>query len=192
MIHGVIRPWRRLLFGTLAVAAVLGAAACSAPASGRRRRRSCRSNDPAGLAVGRFVGLAVVRWRHCAGASPALGIPGATPSGVRAPVVDHGPRAGDRVALTFDADMTDGMLQNLRAGRVKSYANLRILDLLEREQVPATFFLTASGCCGIPMSPGGSPATRASSWPTTPTGTRRSPMTVTTCPGCPSASWRTT
>ncbi|WP_433111406.1 polysaccharide deacetylase family protein [Micromonospora sp. CA-246542] len=62
--------------------------------------------------------------------------------GTRAPVVDHGPRVGTRVALTFDADMTDGMLANLRGGKVRSYANLRILELLEREQVPATFFLT--------------------------------------------------
>ncbi|MFI6240115.1 polysaccharide deacetylase family protein [Micromonospora sp. NPDC050795] len=69
-------------------------------------------------------------------------VPGTTPIGARARVVDHGPRSGARVALTFDADMTDGMLASLRAGRVKSYANLRILDLLEREQVPATFFLT--------------------------------------------------
>lgn len=68
--------------------------------------------------------------------------PGATRPGTRPPVVDHGPRTGDRVALTFDADMTEGMLYNLRAGRVKSYANLRIIDLLEREQLPATFFLT--------------------------------------------------
>lgn len=57
-------------------------------------------------------------------------------------MVDHGPRVGNKVALTFDADMTDAMLANLRTGRVRSYANLRILDLLEREQVPATFFLT--------------------------------------------------
>ncbi|KOX02824.1 polysaccharide deacetylase [Micromonospora sp. NRRL B-16802] len=70
------------------------------------------------------------------------GVPGATPTGIRPPVVDHGPRVGNRVALTFDADMTDGMLHSLRSGRVRSYANLRILDLLEREQVPATFFLT--------------------------------------------------
>ncbi|MFC4017358.1 polysaccharide deacetylase family protein [Micromonospora sp. GCM10011542] len=71
-----------------------------------------------------------------------VGVPGATPLGSRPPVVRHGPRVGNRVALTFDADMTDGMLGNLRSGRVKSYANLRILDLLEREDVPATFFLT--------------------------------------------------
>ncbi|MEJ3747202.1 polysaccharide deacetylase family protein [Actinomycetes bacterium KLBMP 9797] len=68
--------------------------------------------------------------------------PGATRPGTRPPVVDHGPRTGNLVALTFDADMTDGMLYQLRTGRVKSYANLRILDLLERERVPATFFLT--------------------------------------------------
>ncbi|HEX5597769.1 MAG TPA: polysaccharide deacetylase family protein [Micromonosporaceae bacterium] len=69
-------------------------------------------------------------------------LPGATRAGTRPPVVDHGPRTGNKVALTFDADMTDGMLRNLQRGRVKSYANLRIIELLEREQVPATFFLT--------------------------------------------------
>jgi peptidoglycan/xylan/chitin deacetylase (PgdA/CDA1 family) len=46
------------------------------------------------------------------------------------------------VALTFDADMTDAMRYQLRSGAVRSYANLRIIDLLERERVPATFFLT--------------------------------------------------
>ncbi|HEX5541468.1 MAG TPA: polysaccharide deacetylase family protein [Micromonospora sp.] len=68
--------------------------------------------------------------------------PGTTRPGARPPVVDHGPRTGNKVALTFDADMTDGMLRNLQTGRVKSYANLRIIELLEEEQVPATFFLT--------------------------------------------------
>ncbi|BCL13627.1 polysaccharide deacetylase family protein [Micromonospora sagamiensis] len=69
-------------------------------------------------------------------------IPGATRPGTRPPVVDHGPRTGDKVALTFDADMTDAMLYQLRTGRVRSYANLRIIEMLEREKVPATFFLT--------------------------------------------------
>lgn len=73
---------------------------------------------------------------------PKAGPPGATRAGTRPPVVDHGPRTGNLVALTFDADMTDGMLYNLRTGRAKSYANLRIIDLLEKEEVPATFFLT--------------------------------------------------
>ncbi|WP_246016972.1 polysaccharide deacetylase family protein [Micromonospora pisi] len=76
------------------------------------------------------------------GTPPDRGVPGATRAGTRPPVVDHGPRTGNRVALTFDADMTDSMLYSLRTGRVKSYANLRIVELLEREQLPATFFLT--------------------------------------------------
>ena len=45
-------------------------------------------------------------------------------------------------ALTFDADMTPEMWARLESGRVKSYANVKIIDLLEEESVPATFFLT--------------------------------------------------
>jgi peptidoglycan/xylan/chitin deacetylase (PgdA/CDA1 family) len=69
-------------------------------------------------------------------------LPGATRAGLRPPVVTNGPRTGNKVALTFDADMTDAMLYNLASGRVKSYANLKVLDILERRQIPATFFLT--------------------------------------------------
>ncbi|WP_433529662.1 polysaccharide deacetylase family protein [Micromonospora sp. CA-263727] len=69
-------------------------------------------------------------------------LPGATRAGTRPPVLDHGPRTGNKVALTFDADMTDAMRYQLRSGAVRSYANLKIIDLLEREEVPATFFLT--------------------------------------------------
>ncbi len=46
------------------------------------------------------------------------------------------------VALTFDADMTTGMLDRLTRGLAHSYANRTIIDLLERRSVPATFFLT--------------------------------------------------
>jgi peptidoglycan/xylan/chitin deacetylase (PgdA/CDA1 family) len=69
-------------------------------------------------------------------------LPGASRPGQLPPVVDHGPRTGNRVALTFDADMTDAMRRQLRSGAVRSYANLAILDRLERDGVPATFFLT--------------------------------------------------
>jgi peptidoglycan/xylan/chitin deacetylase (PgdA/CDA1 family) len=69
-------------------------------------------------------------------------LPGATRAGLRPPVVTNGPRTGSKVALTFDADMTDAMLYNLASGRVKSYANLKVLDILESRQIPATFFLT--------------------------------------------------
>jgi peptidoglycan/xylan/chitin deacetylase (PgdA/CDA1 family) len=67
---------------------------------------------------------------------------GETRIGVLPPVVNNGPRTGNKVALTFDADMTDSMLKMLQSGQVKSYANLKIIELLEREQIPATFFLT--------------------------------------------------
>jgi len=70
-------------------------------------------------------------------------LPGTTRPGLRPPVVSNGARTGNAVALTFDADMTDAMLYNLASGRVKSYANLKVLDILERRDVPATFFLTA-------------------------------------------------
>jgi peptidoglycan/xylan/chitin deacetylase (PgdA/CDA1 family) len=44
--------------------------------------------------------------------------------------------------LTFDADLTDFMQQQLASGKVASYANLKVLDILQRDHVPATFFLT--------------------------------------------------
>jgi hypothetical protein len=72
----------------------------------------------------------------------SAGPPGASRPGTLPRVVDHGPRAGNRVALTFDADMTTTMKAQLASGAVRSYANLPIIDLLEREQIPATFFLT--------------------------------------------------
>ncbi|SCG52439.1 polysaccharide deacetylase family protein [Micromonospora coxensis] len=69
-------------------------------------------------------------------------LPGATEPGTLPPVVDHGPRTGGKVALTFDADMTDAMRRQLHGPNPPSYANLAIVELLERQRVPATFFLT--------------------------------------------------
>ncbi|MEU8220256.1 polysaccharide deacetylase family protein [Micromonospora taraxaci] len=150
MIRARIRP----SLGVLVVAAVLGGAGCEAsrvpPPDQPVFVGSSGSSTPS---VAPSVGASPTVASSSAAASPpstgvpsptAAGarVPGATPIGTRAPVVNHGPRTGNKVALTFDADMTDGMLASLRAGRVKSYANLRILDLLERDQVPATFFLT--------------------------------------------------
>jgi peptidoglycan/xylan/chitin deacetylase (PgdA/CDA1 family) len=80
------------------------------------------------------------------GASPSpsrqLAVVGGTRSGTLPPVLNHGARKGNKVALTFDADMTDAMLRLLKSGQVKSFANVTIIDLLERDEVPATFFLT--------------------------------------------------
>jgi peptidoglycan/xylan/chitin deacetylase (PgdA/CDA1 family) len=61
---------------------------------------------------------------------------------VSASVVSHGPRTGKEVALTFDADMTRGMLLRLRAGRVRGWYDARIVHLLRATGTPATVFLT--------------------------------------------------
>ena len=55
---------------------------------------------------------------------------------------DNGPRTGNRVALTFDADMTPGMLRQLRAGSVASWYNRDVRETLGREGIRATIFLT--------------------------------------------------
>ena len=46
-----------------------------------------------------------------------------------------------RIALTFDSNMTDAMLRELNTGKVKSYANVGVIDELQRSHTPATFFL---------------------------------------------------
>lgn len=57
-------------------------------------------------------------------------------------VIYHGPRDKKEVALTFDADMTPFMEKKLKMGIVKSYYNKEVIDILEKEKVPATLFLT--------------------------------------------------
>ncbi len=57
-------------------------------------------------------------------------------------VVDHGPRTGNKVALTFDADMTPGMATHLHNTPGVSYANLNVISILEDRHIPATFFVT--------------------------------------------------
>jgi peptidoglycan/xylan/chitin deacetylase (PgdA/CDA1 family) len=74
---------------------------------------------------------------------PAAGaLPGATEPGTIPPVVNNGPRVGNRVALTFDADMTDAMLKRLAADPTISFANRHVLDILQETRTPATFFFT--------------------------------------------------
>ena len=68
--------------------------------------------------------------------------PGGSRPGTLPRVVDNGPRSGNKVALTFDADMTTQMKAQLASGAVRSYANLPIIEMLERQKIPATFFLT--------------------------------------------------
>ena len=46
------------------------------------------------------------------------------------------------VALTFDADMTPAMVQDLQSGRVQRFVNDGVIATLRELQVPATFFLS--------------------------------------------------
>lgn len=57
-------------------------------------------------------------------------------------VIFHGDRSKKQIALTFDAEMTDGMRALLVSGRVKSSYNKQIIDILDQTQTKATLFLT--------------------------------------------------
>ena len=57
-------------------------------------------------------------------------------------VIEHGSRDKKRIALTFDADMTYGMLDMLKDGRVKSWYNKSLKDYLKKENIKATIFMT--------------------------------------------------
>ncbi|HWY80083.1 MAG TPA: polysaccharide deacetylase family protein [Candidatus Sulfotelmatobacter sp.] len=59
-----------------------------------------------------------------------------------ADVIFHGARNKKRIALTFDAEMTDTMKANLLTGRVKSSYDKRIIDTLIATNTKATLFLT--------------------------------------------------
>jgi peptidoglycan/xylan/chitin deacetylase (PgdA/CDA1 family) len=75
--------------------------------------------------------------------TPAGAIPGTTTPGSPPPIVSHGPADGNRVALTFDSNMTESMLAKLKKNPKLSYANARVLNELEKANAPATFFLAS-------------------------------------------------
>lgn len=56
--------------------------------------------------------------------------------------VRHGPRDERLIALTFDADMTYGMLARLRSGAVATSYDEAIVDVLRATKTPATIFVT--------------------------------------------------
>lgn len=64
---------------------------------------------------------------------------GATAS---ANVIFHGPRDKKRIAITFDAEMTEGMKANVVSGKVKTSYDKRITDTLTKTNTKATLFLT--------------------------------------------------
>lgn len=66
-------------------------------------------------------------------------------------VVSHGPTDKQKIALTFDADMTPYMHERLKSGGVKSYYNQAIIDILRKEHVPATIFVTGLWASAYPQ-----------------------------------------
>src|SRR6266403_4414197 len=57
-------------------------------------------------------------------------------------VIFNGDRDKREIALTFDADMTEGMESQLQSGEVTSYYNKKVIDILNQTQTKATLFLT--------------------------------------------------
>jgi peptidoglycan/xylan/chitin deacetylase (PgdA/CDA1 family) len=55
---------------------------------------------------------------------------------------DHASTDAKIVALTFDADMTPGMLRELKSKKVASWYNEKVIATLKDKQIPATLFLT--------------------------------------------------
>ncbi|QQG47840.1 MAG: polysaccharide deacetylase family protein [Candidatus Woesebacteria bacterium] len=57
-------------------------------------------------------------------------------------VIFHGSRDKKQIAITFDAEMTDGMKADLVSGKVAASYDKRIVDILNQTKTKATFFLT--------------------------------------------------
>jgi peptidoglycan-N-acetylglucosamine deacetylase len=57
-------------------------------------------------------------------------------------LVEHGPRTGHEVALTFDADMTQAMLSAVRSGQRSIGYDPEIVRELRASHTPATIFMT--------------------------------------------------
>jgi peptidoglycan-N-acetylglucosamine deacetylase len=57
-------------------------------------------------------------------------------------MIFHGPRDRKEIALTFDADMTYTMQQELHDGTVPSYYDAQVIATLEQTQTKATLFLS--------------------------------------------------
>jgi peptidoglycan/xylan/chitin deacetylase (PgdA/CDA1 family) len=55
---------------------------------------------------------------------------------------DHAATSQRVVALTFDADMTPGMLAELKKRKIASWYNEKVIATLRQQQVPATLFMT--------------------------------------------------
>ena len=114
--------------------------------------------QPSAVAARFAAGAALLALASCGGGPlsssvsgpPARRAPSGSKHGRRAaprPVlpaglITHGPRTRRWVALTFDADMTRGMLAELHSGRVGGWYDAALFDELRATHTQATIFLT--------------------------------------------------
>ena len=76
---------------------------------------------------------------------PFVTVPTATPplpTPAGESIILHGSREQRRIAFTFDADMTPHMRELQRSGKVKTWYNAQIIEILRQSKTPATLFLT--------------------------------------------------
>lgn len=57
-------------------------------------------------------------------------------------IITNGSRDKKQIALTFDADMTYKMLNELKQGKVDKWYDKKIFETLKETSTPATFFIT--------------------------------------------------
>lgn len=107
-----------------------------------RRRRFSRLNSrhPKSLTRSRYLRSPAIALQLLCGI--VAGSLAATASPNLPASFDHAATDRKIVALTFDGDMTPGMLHELKSGKVASWYNQKVIDVLRKEQVPATLFLT--------------------------------------------------
>lgn len=65
-----------------------------------------------------------------------------TQNSLETELINNGSRKTNLVALTFDADMTPGMLKEYKSGKIKSWYDQKITEILRKNSVPATIFIT--------------------------------------------------
>jgi len=90
-----------------------------------------------------FTAIALVRTLYLKDKYQISGIH--EPTGEYVPkgfVISSGARDKKVIALTFDADMTPSMKTELEKGKVDSWYNEKVIQILINEKVPATLFLT--------------------------------------------------
>ena len=78
--------------------------------------------------------------------TPSPATPTASPTsegqGVAAEAVSHGDRASNKVALTFDADLSQYTLNRINNGSFPPQYNEAVIDYLQNTGTPATIFVT--------------------------------------------------